>query len=140
MGAGKPFGGGEGLERRIAHWKNHAHHWMILHGRYICKARKPAAQSARWTISADSKTRPRPEAGSAPADHPGDTGRCRHPAPQFGRARLDMGDDMATGGRIKKQIEHTIAGDILPNAYPPLAAYPGRYAQKLGHLGRPQPH
>ncbi|CCQ72229.1 endonuclease III [Magnetospira sp. QH-2] len=23
------------------HWKRHAHHWLILHGRYICKARKP---------------------------------------------------------------------------------------------------
>jgi endonuclease-3 len=23
-------------------WKRHAHHWLILHGRYICKARKPA--------------------------------------------------------------------------------------------------
>ncbi|GAB6052495.1 endonuclease III [Magnetospira thiophila] len=22
-------------------WKRHAHHWLILHGRYICKARKP---------------------------------------------------------------------------------------------------
>ena len=24
-----------------AHWKLHAHHWLILHGRYVCKARKP---------------------------------------------------------------------------------------------------
>jgi endonuclease-3 len=23
------------------HYKLHAHHWLILHGRYICKARKP---------------------------------------------------------------------------------------------------
>ena len=31
-----------GLERRTpAQWKQHAHHWLILHGRYICKARKP---------------------------------------------------------------------------------------------------
>ena len=22
-------------------WRLHAHHWLILHGRYICKARKP---------------------------------------------------------------------------------------------------
>ena len=22
-------------------WKHHAHHWLILHGRYVCKARKP---------------------------------------------------------------------------------------------------
>ncbi|MEI6987515.1 MAG: endonuclease III, partial [Rhodospirillaceae bacterium] len=24
------------------HWKRHAHHWLILHGRYICKARNPS--------------------------------------------------------------------------------------------------
>jgi len=32
-----------GLERATpARWKRHAHHWLILHGRYVCKARKPA--------------------------------------------------------------------------------------------------
>ena len=31
-----------GLERVVPdHWKRHAHHWLILHGRYVCKARKP---------------------------------------------------------------------------------------------------
>ena len=31
------------LLRRVPdQWKKGAHHWMILHGRYICKARKPA--------------------------------------------------------------------------------------------------
>ena len=30
------------LERRTPDkWKLHAHHWLILHGRYVCKARKP---------------------------------------------------------------------------------------------------
>jgi len=30
------------LEKAIpAKWKRHAHHWLILHGRYVCKARKP---------------------------------------------------------------------------------------------------
>ena len=30
------------LERVIpAKWKQHAHHWLILHGRHVCKARKP---------------------------------------------------------------------------------------------------
>jgi endonuclease III len=30
------------LERRVpAKYKLHAHHWLILHGRYVCKARKP---------------------------------------------------------------------------------------------------
>jgi endonuclease-3 len=30
------------LEKAIpAKWKQHAHHWLILHGRYVCKARAP---------------------------------------------------------------------------------------------------
>lgn len=30
------------LEKSIpTQWKQHAHHWLILHGRYICKARVP---------------------------------------------------------------------------------------------------
>jgi endonuclease-3 len=29
------------LRRTPDRWKLHAHHWLILHGRYICKARKP---------------------------------------------------------------------------------------------------
>jgi endonuclease-3 len=35
------------VERRLEQvvpddYKQHAHHWLILHGRYVCKARKPA--------------------------------------------------------------------------------------------------
>ena len=31
-----------GLERVVPErFKRHAHHWLILHGRYVCKARKP---------------------------------------------------------------------------------------------------
>ncbi|WP_342640749.1 endonuclease III [Rhodoligotrophos ferricapiens] len=31
-----------GLDRVVPEiYKRHAHHWLILHGRYICKARKP---------------------------------------------------------------------------------------------------
>ena len=30
------------LEKRVpAKYKLHAHHWLILHGRYVCKARRP---------------------------------------------------------------------------------------------------
>lgn len=30
------------LEKQVpGEFKRHAHHWLILHGRYICKARKP---------------------------------------------------------------------------------------------------
>ncbi len=32
----------KGLEKKTPEtWKLHAHHWLILHGRYVCKARKP---------------------------------------------------------------------------------------------------
>lgn len=32
----------KGLETRTPdRYKRHAHHWLILHGRYVCKARKP---------------------------------------------------------------------------------------------------
>ena len=35
-----------GLERVIpAEFKLHAHHWLILHGRYVCKARKPVCNA-----------------------------------------------------------------------------------------------
>lgn len=31
-----------GLEKKVpAPYKTHAHHWLILHGRYVCKARRP---------------------------------------------------------------------------------------------------
>ncbi|MDE0059400.1 MAG: endonuclease III [Defluviicoccus sp.] len=29
------------VRRTPARWKQHAHHWLILHGRYVCKARRP---------------------------------------------------------------------------------------------------
>ena len=28
-----------------AEWRKHAHHWLILHGRYVCKARRPDCPS-----------------------------------------------------------------------------------------------
>jgi endonuclease III len=35
----------EGLEKIVpADFKLHAHHWLILHGRYVCKARKPECE------------------------------------------------------------------------------------------------
>lgn len=29
------------LKRVPGKYRQHAHHWLILHGRYVCKARKP---------------------------------------------------------------------------------------------------
>ncbi|MFQ5785429.1 MAG: endonuclease III [Alphaproteobacteria bacterium] len=40
--AATPHAVEEKLVRTVpAKWRRHAHHWLILHGRYICKARKP---------------------------------------------------------------------------------------------------
>ncbi len=42
----------EEVERRLLAvtpdaWKHHAHHWLILHGRYVCKARRPDCPRCR---------------------------------------------------------------------------------------------
>jgi endonuclease-3 len=35
----------DGLERAVPlEFGHHAHHWLILHGRYVCKARKPECE------------------------------------------------------------------------------------------------
>ena len=33
------------VKRTPPKWKRHAHHWLILHGRYTCKARKPLCET-----------------------------------------------------------------------------------------------
>ena len=35
------------LKRTPDKWKAYAHHWLILHGRYVCKARKPLCAECR---------------------------------------------------------------------------------------------
>ena len=38
----------DGLMKIIpARFMRHAHHWLILHGRYVCKARAPAVRALR---------------------------------------------------------------------------------------------
>ena len=40
-----PFEVEQKLEQAVpAHYKLHAHHWLILHGRYTCVARKPLCE------------------------------------------------------------------------------------------------
>jgi endonuclease III len=37
-----------GLQRRVpARYRGDAHHWLILHGRYVCMARRPLCESCR---------------------------------------------------------------------------------------------
>jgi len=51
------------LERVPEAYRRHAHHWLILHGRYVCQARKPhcgACAVARWCDSAPLVRAPAP--------------------------------------------------------------------------------
>jgi len=61
-----------GLERAVPErWKLHAHHWLILHGRYVCVARKPrcgaclvsdlCAYPAKATAEAKARRKARPK-------------------------------------------------------------------------------
>jgi len=68
------------LEKAIpAEWKRHAHHWLILHGRYVCKARKPECprclirdlcefegKTAAADFAPAAKAKPTPSAGRGP--------------------------------------------------------------------------
>jgi endonuclease-3 len=49
------------LEKVVpAKYRQHAHHWLILHGRYICKARKPDCW--RCVVAEDCSFRPKTKA------------------------------------------------------------------------------
>lgn len=42
----KPFDVEKELEKNVPDkYKLHAHHWLVLHGRYVCKAKKPNCKS-----------------------------------------------------------------------------------------------
>ncbi len=63
----------ERLERVIPPaWRRHAHHWLILHGRYVCKARKPecwrcvARDLCAWPAKTEAPP-PDPKRASNPA-------------------------------------------------------------------------
>jgi len=62
------------LERVPPEFLQHAHHWLILHGRYVCQAKRPLCEAcavAQWCDSAPAGMRkPRPTAAgdaSAPS-------------------------------------------------------------------------
>lgn len=55
----------DGLVRRIPReMLRHAHHWLILHGRYVCKARRPECwrcAGATWCLYRDKTPMPDPD-------------------------------------------------------------------------------
>jgi len=60
-------------------FKRHAHHWLILHGRYVCKARAP--DCPRCVVHAEceyrAKTGAAPAAVSSPRRRPASNGAAR---------------------------------------------------------------
>ena len=43
-----------GLQRRVpTPYRTYAHHWLILHGRYVCMARRPACESCSVAACCD---------------------------------------------------------------------------------------
>jgi endonuclease-3 len=51
----------ERLLRRVpARWGEHAHHWLILHGRYVCTARAPRCDACAVRAWCDEGGRGRP--------------------------------------------------------------------------------
>ena len=55
LGAGKtPLEVEKALEKAIPdEYKLHAHHWLILHGRYVCKARTPECPNCLIRVLCD---------------------------------------------------------------------------------------
>jgi len=46
------------LEKRVpAEYRLHAHHWLILHGRYVCVARKPKCWQCAVAVYCDYRTK-----------------------------------------------------------------------------------
>jgi endonuclease-3 len=45
-------------------FRHHAHHWLILHGRYVCKARKPECQLCLIEDLCDYNAKTREETGA----------------------------------------------------------------------------
>jgi endonuclease-3 len=50
------------LRHTPAEYRNDAHHWLILHGRYVCKARKPECGACILRDLCDFKDKTPPEA------------------------------------------------------------------------------
>ena len=52
----------ENLLKRIPkQYLQDAHHWIILHGRYICKARKPCCDICLFMLPVNIKTKKQPK-------------------------------------------------------------------------------
>ena len=57
-------------------WRRHAHHWLILHGRYVCKARRPEC----WRCVVRDLCRYRPKTPAPGSEEEAAMLRARRPA------------------------------------------------------------
>ena len=86
-----------------AEYMRHAHHWLILHGRYVCKARKP--ECPRCVIADICK------AAEKTNDDPGAAGRTAAAARDGGRSGSVAEAARHHGGEDEDQREE---GDLAP--------------------------
>lgn len=49
-------------------WRRHAHHWLILHGRYVCTARKPKCEAC--PVAAQCNWPEKPKTAGSDSIHP----------------------------------------------------------------------
>jgi endonuclease-3 len=70
------------LEKRVPQpFRLHAHHWLILHGRYVCKARRPECWRCKvGDLCSFRKKVKQPPRGRAAADGGVDRGKVEAPA------------------------------------------------------------
>lgn len=70
------------LEKRVPQpFRLHAHHWLILHGRYVCKARRPECWRCKvGDLCSFRKKVTQPPRGRAAADGGVDRGKVEAPA------------------------------------------------------------
>ncbi len=90
------------LEKRTPpRYKSHAHHWLILHGRYVCKARKPdcpicvvadlchyQAKTGPAELVAARASTPEPEPLTDPAPEAVQRRRRKAPAPKTSSPKI----------------------------------------------------
>jgi endonuclease-3 len=104
------------LQRVPAEFLQHAHHWLILHGRYVCQARRPLCEIcpvAAWCDSAPAeyrrrgarrRPRPRLRARRSRASPPSRRGRLATPASATqARARVAPGRAPRTWRRRRRR-------------------------------------
>ena len=76
----------EVVERKLVkfvpdEFKQHAHHWLILHGRYTCKAIKPACPDCGIADLCEFKAKTKHDQAEKPLPPKGSRPKARKPAP-----------------------------------------------------------